>query len=434
MATCPNCGQADLGERDFCTACGAYLRWDENTAETDTAVLTPDEDASEAETRVLTPVAVAAVQPAPEPVVIQHERVTVELEPATVTVEPGGRADLTARVRNQSGIVDSYTLRVEGLRDGWWTATPAALDLVPFGADSGSYEAPAKIALHPPRAPEARAGRWPVQVVAVSRVSGETVAAAPAEVEIGAYERFECRIRPERAHGSGSARFTVPVRNLGNAPLALGLRGEDADDEATFRFDPPTLEVPAGGEAHATLTVSAPAPVSGRERERRLTVYADGGEQSLSGHAVFVQRPRVTPGRRTAWRVLLGLLAVLLIAGASFLRWNGAGRRGLCLHGQENCLGFSALVTKIDKAAGATDHGTLNGVASFVTSAGFATLVLALIVLLGLRRGAGAWFGGVVAAVGAVVVLIVAHEHGAGVWFALLGGLLAIVAALLVRD
>src|SRR5918911_5682936 len=142
MATCPNCGQADLGERDFCTACGAYLRWDENPAETDTAVLTPDEDASEAETRVLTPVAVAAVQPAPEPVVIQHERVTVELEPATVTVEPGGRADLTARVRNQSGIVDSYTLRVEGLRDGWWTATPAALDLVPFGADSGSYEAP----------------------------------------------------------------------------------------------------------------------------------------------------------------------------------------------------------------------------------------------------------------------------------------------------
>ena len=39
-----------------------------------------------------------------------------------------------------------------------------------------------------------------------------------------------------------------------------------------------------------------------------------------------------------------------------------------------------------------------------------------------------------VAAVGAVVVLIVAHDHGAGVWFALLGGLLAIVAALLVRD
>jgi hypothetical protein len=434
MATCLECGHADPEDRDFCVACGAYLRWDEDPEDTDTAVLTPLDDATEAETRVLTPVAVTAAQPAPEPVVIQHERVSIALESASASVEPGGRAELAGLVRNQSGIVDSYALRLEGMPAEWWTAVPAALDLVPFGAEGGSYEGRATIAVHPPRAPEAHAGRWPVQLIAVSRVSGETVAAAAAEVVIGAYERFECRIRPERAHGTGSARFTVPVRNLGNARLALSLRGEDADGEARFDFDPPGLEVPAGGEAHATLTVSAPAPVSGAARERRLTVFADGPEQTLSGMAVFVQRPRVTPGRRAAWRVLLGLLAVLLIASASFMRWNGNGDRGLCLHGQDSCLGLSTPVQKLDDAVNAPSGGTVNGIASFVLSAGFATLLLALIVLLGLRRGAGAWFGGVITVVGAVILLIVPHDSGPGVVFALIGGILAIVAALLARS
>src|SRR4051794_4990786 len=174
MATGPSCGQADPGDRDFCNVCGAYLRWEEDPTKTDTAVLRPtDDDAAEAETRVLTPVEVVAA--APEPVVIQHERVIIVLEPDTAGVDAGGRTTLTASLRNQSGIVDSYELRVQGMPQPWWSAAPPALDLVPFGADSGGYEGKTAISVHPPRSPEARAGQWEVQVVAVSRVSGETV-------------------------------------------------------------------------------------------------------------------------------------------------------------------------------------------------------------------------------------------------------------------
>src|SRR4051812_5952721 len=228
MATCPSCGQADPGDRDFCGACGAYLRWEEDPTQTDTAVPTPTDDAAEAETHGLPPV--AGVAAAPEPVVVQHERVILVLEPDTAGVDPGGRTTLGVSVRNQSGVVDSYELRVEGMPEPWWSVAPPALDLVPFGADGGSYEGKAAVSIHPPRAPEARAGQWEVQVLAVSRVSGETVAAASATITVSAYERFESRIRPERARGGGSARFDVPVRNLGNAPLALTLRGEDAED------------------------------------------------------------------------------------------------------------------------------------------------------------------------------------------------------------
>src|SRR5919204_6866436 len=121
MASCPSCGQTDPGDRDFCAACGAYLRWDEDPAESDTAVLTPTGDASQAETRVLTPATVAAT---PEPVVVQYERVSIVLAPETATVEPGGRVAVTAVVRNQSGIVDSYELRVRGMAEEWWSAAP----------------------------------------------------------------------------------------------------------------------------------------------------------------------------------------------------------------------------------------------------------------------------------------------------------------------
>ena len=429
MATCPSCGQADPGDRDFCGACGAYLRWDEDPAQTDTAVLTPTDDAADAETKVLTPVAVVAA--APEPVVIQHERVIIVLEPDTAGVDPGGSTTLTVSVRNQSGIVDSYDLRVQGMPGPWWTAAPPALDLVPFGADSGSYEGKATVSIHPPRTPEARAGQWEVQVVAVSRVSGETVAAAPARITIAAYERFESRIRPERARGGGSARFNVPVRNLGNAPLALTLRGEDADGEASFRFEPPRLQVPPGGEAHAAVTVSAPAPRSGGDRERRLTVFAEGAEQTLSGHAVFVQHPRVTRARVTGWRIVLGLLAVALIAGASFMKWAG-DLRGVCLHADSSCLRYDAFAaTYLNVDVKPPDVSGLNGLIAFFGSAGFVTLVLALLVLLGLRRGTLAWFAGVLTAVYVVVLLILGDDAGAGLFVALVGSLLAVAAGLL---
>jgi hypothetical protein len=41
VKSCPTCGRDDTGERDFCPGCGSYLRWDEDPAEADTAVLTP---------------------------------------------------------------------------------------------------------------------------------------------------------------------------------------------------------------------------------------------------------------------------------------------------------------------------------------------------------------------------------------------------------
>src|SRR6476659_4165790 len=70
------------------------------------------------------------------------------------SVEPGQRERALALVRNQSGIVDNYVLRIENLPDDWWSIYPDTVYLVPFGT-GGTYEQEVEIHLHPPRTPQA---------------------------------------------------------------------------------------------------------------------------------------------------------------------------------------------------------------------------------------------------------------------------------------
>src|SRR3954447_25065802 len=61
-------------------------------------------------------------------------------------VEPGQRERVLALVRNQSGIVDNYDIRVEGMPQDWWSVYPGTVYLVPFGA-GGTYEQEVEIHL-----------------------------------------------------------------------------------------------------------------------------------------------------------------------------------------------------------------------------------------------------------------------------------------------
>ena len=85
-------------------------------------------------------------------------------------VEPGQRERVLALIRNQSGIVDNYDLRIEGMPEDWYSIFPATVYLVPFGA-GGTYEQEVEVHLHPPRGPEAEAKVWDLKVVADSKAT-----------------------------------------------------------------------------------------------------------------------------------------------------------------------------------------------------------------------------------------------------------------------
>jgi hypothetical protein len=251
-------------------------------------------------------------------------------------------------------------------------------------------------------------------------------------LDVGSYEQFESRVRPERATGTREASYALPVRNHGNAPLTLTFTGEDPDGEVRFTFEPAWLEVPAGGEAHGTMRVSAPSHGGASERERRLTVHAAGAEQSLSGTAVFVQRPAVTRRDLVTWRIVLGLLATALLVVAAFLPWY-EDFRGQCTSGatDERCLRYDVFLNELaNRTTFNQDYGSFTSVVNVVASAGTVAILLAVLMLLGLRTGALAWFAGLVAVAGGVVLLALGAV-GVGVWLVLLAGLLAIASGIL---
>ncbi len=226
-------------------------------------------------------------------------------ERPAVGVEPGVDARLLALVRNQSGIVDNYELRVEGLPEGWWTIEPATVYLVPFGSP-GAYEQEVEVRLHPPRTPEAVARVWEPSVVARSKANGQDAAAAPLTVAILPYTETAMRVRPERAKGRRRADFTVDVENRANAPALVALEGSDPDGELRFAFDRPPAEIAPGQTVRTTMRVRPPKQIwLGRGVDRPFSVATLTGEEAAARLAAAPQAAPAGPapsGRRRAFR------------------------------------------------------------------------------------------------------------------------------------
>jgi beta-lactam-binding protein with PASTA domain len=218
-------------------------------------------------------------------------------------VEPGQRERVLALVRNQSGIVDNYDLRVEGMPQDWWSIYPGTVYLVPFGA-GGTYEQEVEVHLHPPRGPEAEARVWELQIVADSKAQRTVAASAPLALHIEPYIETATTLRPQRKKGRRKATFDVTVANRANAPVLIALDGEDPDGELQFGFNRPPQEIPAGAAVTSQMQVKPPKQIwIGRPQDRRLEVKTVSGEEAAARAAaeplsaeVLAQAPE--PGKR----------------------------------------------------------------------------------------------------------------------------------------
>jgi beta-lactam-binding protein with PASTA domain len=340
MRICPSCSRENADDVDFCQ-CGEYLRWEPTNYQMPVVVpQAPDEPAAQppaaaepqpptvehtsAPARPTAPTTppqarfVTAPQPAPprrtppsdpppQPRVTQpppprptepppraaaeaaspSAAISLRLPddepsggagPLGVAVVSGDRARVIALVRNQSTIVDNYTLVLHGFPRDWYTVLPETVYLVPFGS-AGAYEQEIEIHLHPPRTAEAEARRWELTVGVISRAQGAEVASAPMTVGIHPYEDYAIRVRPQRASGRRRAKYDVTIANNANAVALLALDAHDSDDACEFTFDRDAIELGAGQTKTVRLRCRPPRQIwLGRPVERRFEIACASGE------------------------------------------------------------------------------------------------------------------------------------------------------------
>jgi hypothetical protein len=462
MTECPNCGHMNEDDTDFCVRCRDYLRWNP------TEVRAPNQQAATAQPShqqaptpplppaVAAPVPLSTPAPANPAPAVDSDAVRVTLrsaaDPASAgggtpaaRVAPGARTSMSAIVRNEDVIVDTYALRIEGLPESWWSVTPQSIHLLPFGSNDHGYEQEVEVSLHPPRAPESAARAWPFALVAASGVHAGLSGSANGSLVVERYDELECTLRPQRAAGTRSARYAVTARNRGNAPVTISLSATDPDDLIRFSFAPAQLQLGAGAQATVDLHVDTEAPAADRERELRFSVAVTSDHVAAATGGAFVQsarQPSVPQQSRwndRSWllwlRVALTLLAATLLIAGSFAHWvddRGTGLIGVCAHGTPSgCLDYADSVVAItgsDLAGQPADD--LPGIAYFVSSLGFLTILMGVVALAGVRRGNSAWAAGIVALI-VLIVLAVQADAAGGIWIPILGALIAIVAGFL---
>lgn len=199
-----------------------------------------------------------------------------------VTVAPGGTATTSLTVRNDSDIVEAYSLEVAGDCAAWTTVEPARVSLYPGTSETVT------IHLAPPRSPQVRAGAVPLAVRVLPAEHPEAVRVPETTVHVEEFHELRTELVPRRRHGWLRGRYRLTVRNQGNAPVETGFSPGQAGDELRFAFAPPRRTLEPGESAEVRLLVRTGRPLwFGKAVTRPFTVDT-AGYAPLSGPGAWL--------------------------------------------------------------------------------------------------------------------------------------------------
>jgi hypothetical protein len=181
------------------------------------------------------------------------------LDIPVVTVAPGSVATTTLTVRNDSDIVEAYSLEVVGDCAAWSAVEPARVSLYPGTSETVT------ITLSPPRSPEIRAGERPFAVRVLPAEHPEAVRVPEGTVRIGEFHELETELVPRRRRGWLRGRYRLAVRNQGNTPVQVEFTPGQPGEELGFASTPSARSWSPASPSRSACG-SAPASPSGSAR------------------------------------------------------------------------------------------------------------------------------------------------------------------------
>jgi pSer/pThr/pTyr-binding forkhead associated (FHA) protein len=237
----------------------------------------------------------------------EESRFAVTLDKAQSSVEPGSSDTFSVKIRNQASQVDHYQLSVEGVPGDWVKNLPGQ----PLRCMPGE-EQMVSLVIQPPRAPQSRAGRYPLAVVVTSQEDPSQVMRSTSTLTVTPYRLFSGQLYPERVRAGKSS--WVRMANQGNMPETFEITWSDQANELVFEPSQARIKVEEGKSAEMEFR--------GRLRQRRWM----GGEKShrfstqvnmLNGQPQMVPGEFISKGLIPPWLLpLVMMLCVLLLAGA----------------------------------------------------------------------------------------------------------------------
>lgn len=172
-----------------------------------------------------------------------------------MTVAPGSTATTSLTVRNDSDIVEAYSLEVVGDCASWATVEPPRVSLYPGTSETVT------IRLEPPRSPEIRAGELPLGVRVLPAEHPDAVTVPETTVHIEEFHELRTELAPRRRRGWLRGRYRLAVRNQGNTPVQVGFTPGQAGEELAFAFNPAEPKLEPGESVEVGLRVRTGKPV-----------------------------------------------------------------------------------------------------------------------------------------------------------------------------
>ncbi|MFE9768363.1 hydrolase [Streptomyces sp. NPDC005808] len=208
------------------------------------------------------------------------------LEPASATVDPGGRTTVRLRLRNTGDIVDEYRFEPVGDIAPWTTVEPQTLRLYP--GTTGTVE----LTFAPPRTPDARAGANPFAVRITPTEHPEATTVPEGNLTITPFTEVRAELVPPTVKGRLRGRPKLAIDNLGNTKLTASVTGSDNGDQLSYDIHPGSVQIEPGRAAFVKTTIK-PRDIIwfGSKEQRPYTLAVQrSGVTPLEVEGTYVQR------------------------------------------------------------------------------------------------------------------------------------------------
>ena len=280
----------------------------------------PEIRAGETQVRQLTITATEDGTAVEASVIVNQERTVatalrLRIDPSSPHVRDSEFADVSLIVDNR-GSTMARTVRFEG-RD------PEGAVRFSFGHPRLSVPADravtTSVRVSTPPPPPGKESSKPFSVVATYG-DGEVEATGTLvqSTSVTAYSVSRLTVTPETLRADdprGELQFCIENRHQSQW-LQAGMSGTDAEGVVQFEFSPPGFDVPPGGVAWGTITVTAPNPDKrGEEATRQLEVTASDNHETLTTKATFIH---------SGWDWIPIAQMALIVFGGLFVMWGAA--------------------------------------------------------------------------------------------------------------